>query len=331
MLVRVSIGTLAVLGLSRVKVDAVPYTAYLLQYSRDGCLAKCIFCPQSRFNLGADKEYVSRIPWPTIDLMDFVEEIRVNKVFSRICIESVLKKKFIVELVEIASILSSRISGMPLSVATTPVHRKYVAELHDSGVDFLGVGLDAATPEVFRKTLKPYTWRTYLDFIATGINVFGERRVTVHLIRGLGESEEEFIKTMAMLYSMGAEIALFALTPVKKTVLENYSQPDIESYRRIQLVKYLLSRGYRISDIGFFKHGVFYFHRGISKEILSNFNRYVEAFMTTGCPGCNRPFYNEKPRGPYYNIPSRSLLRRHYSLLYREVERALRCTQGLEA
>jgi biotin synthase len=27
------------------------------------------------------------------------------------------------------------------------------------------------------------------------------------------------------------------------------------------------------------------------------------AFMTTGCPGCNRPFYNERPSGPFYNYP----------------------------
>jgi biotin synthase-related radical SAM superfamily protein len=28
-----------------------------------------------------------------------------------------------------------------------------------------------------------------------------------------------------------------------------------------------------------------------------------EPFRTSGCPGCNRPFYNESPRGPIYNYP----------------------------
>ena len=28
-----------------------------------------------------------------------------------------------------------------------------------------------------------------------------------------------------------------------------------------------------------------------------------EPFQTSGCPGCNRPFYNETPRGPIYNYP----------------------------
>jgi len=28
-----------------------------------------------------------------------------------------------------------------------------------------------------------------------------------------------------------------------------------------------------------------------------------EAFRTSGCPGCNRPYYNERPSGPFYNYP----------------------------
>jgi biotin synthase-related radical SAM superfamily protein len=27
------------------------------------------------------------------------------------------------------------------------------------------------------------------------------------------------------------------------------------------------------------------------------------AFQTSGCPDCNRPFYNERPGGPMYNYP----------------------------
>jgi len=28
-----------------------------------------------------------------------------------------------------------------------------------------------------------------------------------------------------------------------------------------------------------------------------------EPFRTSGCPDCNRPFYNERPSGPLYNYP----------------------------
>jgi len=41
--------------------------------------------------------------------------------------------------------------------------------------------------------------------------------------------------------------------------------------------------------------------RGELVEIAST----GEPFMTSGCPGCNRPYYNERPSGPLYNYPFR--------------------------
>ena len=35
------------------------------------------------------------------------------------------------------------------------------------------------------------------------------------------------------------------------------------------------------------------------KEILSS----GKAFQVSGCIGCNRPYYNERPSGPMYNYP----------------------------
>ena len=44
-------------------------------------------------------------------------------------------------------------------------------------------------------------------------------------------------------------------------------------------------------------------HFGISHEQLVSFIANGEAFQTSGCTGCNRPYYNERPRGPMYNYP----------------------------
>jgi biotin synthase-related radical SAM superfamily protein len=42
---------------------------------------------------------------------------------------------------------------------------------------------------------------------------------------------------------------------------------------------------------------------GVSKQVLLRVLEAAEPFLTSGCPGCNRPFYNEKPSGPLYNYP----------------------------
>jgi biotin synthase len=42
---------------------------------------------------------------------------------------------------------------------------------------------------------------------------------------------------------------------------------------------------------------------GIDKETLLQTIQFGEPFLTSGCPNCNRPYYNEKPSGPIYNYP----------------------------
>jgi len=42
---------------------------------------------------------------------------------------------------------------------------------------------------------------------------------------------------------------------------------------------------------------------GVSEKTLTEIIRTGEPFFTSGCPNCNRPFYNEKPSGPIYNFP----------------------------
>ncbi|MDH5792671.1 MAG: radical SAM protein, partial [Candidatus Bathyarchaeota archaeon] len=42
---------------------------------------------------------------------------------------------------------------------------------------------------------------------------------------------------------------------------------------------------------------------GVDAETLESALADGEAFRTSGCPGCNRPYYNERPSGPFYNYP----------------------------
>jgi biotin synthase len=42
---------------------------------------------------------------------------------------------------------------------------------------------------------------------------------------------------------------------------------------------------------------------GVERQVLVKLVRTGEPFLTSGCPSCNRPYYNEKPSGPIYNYP----------------------------
>ncbi|BCS93997.1 radical SAM protein [Metallosphaera javensis (ex Sakai et al. 2022)] len=239
-------------------------TAYALM--KGGCTNQCRFCSQSLHN-NADKNYLSRVKWYNVSL-DEVKDMLST--FKRFCLQTVVKPGFQEETLKIVSEIKTR-----KSVTTVPISTEHLKLLKEKGVDYLGVGMDT-TEGNWENAGKPGKFSDYLDFVRRSLEVIGKGRVFVHLVYGLGENEEEFISLMKELYSMGAEVALFAFTPVKGTPMESRSSPRLEDYRRIQRIRFSLSHGFDGGNL---------------------------SYLTSGCPSCDRPFYNEDPRGKLYNVP----------------------------
>ncbi|KSW12129.1 hypothetical protein CF15_05010 [Pyrodictium occultum] len=310
MLVRASIGTLAVLGLERIPLAARPTTAYLLQYSPQGCMARCMFCSQSVFSR-AGRSLLSRVTWPVVRLGDILSRWR-RGLFARVCIQTVLRPGFACEAYKLLEGLRRVDPDTPASVTTTPVAAGVLEAWRRLGVDTLGVGLDAASPRVFAEAGKPYSWSTYIGFIGRAVGVYGRGRVYVHLVAGLGETPAEMLKAMKLIYSLGARVALFSYTRVPGTP-RRFPGVDIHTYRVYQVARLLLEEGLDPLDY-------------IDPGPPARFARRppvdpLPGLLTSGCPGCNRPFYNESPRGPIYNYPSARLLQRDRGLLEEQLRR----------
>ncbi len=307
--IRASIGTLAKLGIVSLKLLAEPTTAYFLQYSPYGCLAHCMFCTQSMHSRSS-KELLSRVLWPLIDLDTVLRQWYVVKPnFKRICIQSVIKLGFIDELIAMTKIFSER-TDIPISISITPIPLRYIRIFKNLGVDCIGIGLDASSPQIFMKIQKPYSWITYIEFIMKSIEIFGKYSVYVHLIAGLGEDIKEFIDTMLFLHRIGARIALFNYTYVKGT--KRFPGIDIAIYRALQIVRQLIEMDFNPYDYIELKHGKIKFRKVPPIDI-------DKALLTSGCPYCNRPFYNESPYGPIYNFPSIDLLRKFEDRIKKEL------------
>jgi biotin synthase len=239
-------------------------TAYALQTG--GCEGKCRFCTQSILSK-SDKTYLSRVKWYPVKLEEIADKFSN---FKRFCLQTVIKRNFENEVIDVIKYIN-----IPKSVTITPVKMDILEEMKKLGVDYLGIGLDTVE-SLWDKIGKPYTFQRYMEFIKDAIEIFGKRKVYVHLVFGLGENMEEFVSLMEKIYSLGGEVALFAFTPVKGTLMENFPRPSLEKYRKVQEIRFKLST------------------KGNPNE---------KAYLTSGCPGCDRPFYNEDPRGKLYNIP----------------------------
>lgn len=302
---RVSIGSAAVLGLLKYRLSVPPTTAYIMSYTEGSCLANCSFCAQACGN-DAEHDQLSRVIWPDFPLEDILAGFRepAYSVLERVCYQVINYPGFLEDTLEIIKILK-RETGLPVSVDICPVSRRGLEKLQDAGAEYISLPLDGATEEIFNKVKGtgvdgPYRWDTHFKALESAVEIFGRGFVGSNIIVGLGESEEDVVILMDSLVGMGVNPVLFAFTPVPGTRLETLSQPDLGAYRRIQVARYLIVNGQTGYEGINFKDGrITGFNLPNLVEVLSD----GEAFRTTGCPGCNRPFYNERPSGPFYNYP----------------------------
>ena len=85
--------------------------------------------------------------------------------------------------------------------------------------------------------------------------------------------------------------------------MAGHPPPEPGKYRRIQAAYFLLRKGFiAFSQLGFTKEGRL-LDLGLSKAKSVEYLKGGDAFRTSGCPDCNRPFFNEKPGGFIYNYP----------------------------
>ena len=110
------------------------------------------------------------------------------------------------------------------------------------------------------------------------------------------------IKLLALLVEEKIRVGLFAFTPLKGTRLAGNPPPLPQVYRRIQAAHYLLRLGVIAGRDLSFREGNL-LSLGLSKHELHGLLQDGTAFQTSGCPGCNRPYYNERPGGFIYNYP----------------------------
>ncbi|MDF1516115.1 MAG: radical SAM protein, partial [Anaerolineae bacterium] len=291
--IRLSLGSAAQLGLCSLQMDTSPTTLYAMLGDR--CSGACTFCTQARDNT-ADRSYLSRVIWPTYAIDEVITHLDENANVHRICVQTLRDPGMMEQLLQVVARLTEN-HQQPISVCMNPVDPELLISLKHAGVERVGVGVDCATPETFSRIKPGFSWKQYQTFIAETIQVFG--RGSVHLIVGLGDSDEDLVRAFQYYTDLGCSIGLFALTPMRGTKLQ-LPAPSIERYRTMQYARYLI--GTKQSHI----HAMT-FHNGkletiqVSQNKLGRANLTDTAFRTSGCPDCNRPNYNERPGGVMYN------------------------------
>jgi biotin synthase-related radical SAM superfamily protein len=311
--IRVSVGSAIVLGLLKGKLDAPPTTIYMLTYRDGKCLANCGFCPQARTSLSR-ADMLARVTWPAFPTKQVTEKIASSAekgTVKRVCIQALNYPAVHKDLAHLTKLIHST-SNVPISLSCPPFSKAQLKKLAEAGADRISIALDAATEQLFNKvkgarTQSPYQWKQQHQALKEAVEIFSKNQVYTHLIVGLGETEKEITQTIQHCADSGIYPSLFAFTPITGTTLENTPQPPIQTYRRVQLARHLIiHRKTRYENMKFDnKERITDF--GIPRTQLHQVIKEGKPFCTSGCPECNRPYYNERPSGPMYNYPRQPL------------------------
>ena len=286
-MLRPSIGSAVLLGLRKQRMLASPTTVYVML--GEHCISHCAFCRQR----AGSTDYLARVNWVPVEEDKFLKALEESREkYLRVCFQTLDYPGLVDDLVYIVPKVKEA-AKKPVSVSIVPVSDEEMRDLREAGVDTLSIAIDGAGRDTFEKwkgagVKNRFRWDTHWDALRRATEVFPA--VSTHLIVGLGESDRDLVDAFFRCRDMGVSAALFAYTE---------GNVPYERYRTVQLVQHLVFSGaLEKGDVEYRDGKIVNIKASIPDEVFEGV-----PFMTSGCPGCNRPFYNERPGGELYNYP----------------------------
>jgi biotin synthase len=288
----------------------------LLNYP-EGCYANCTYCglARERPGLAQDNTFI-RVGWPV-----FLTDLVVDKIaehrdkIGRVCIAQVQDKRAYPDLLDISRWIRRK-SDVPISalVSATLLNEEKLIRIKEAGADIIGVGLDAASEEVFYRTRGrgvrgPHSWQQHWEIMRIARRLYGPFKVNAHIIVGLGETDRDLVELFYQMKSETIAAYLFSFNPEPGTVMADVPRAPISRLRRIQLTKYLIERKNLPREaIEFDENGAIVRVHAPAAFIHACIDE-GPPFMTNGCPdtngklACNRPFGSYRPGEEFRDYP----------------------------
>lgn len=317
--VRISAAAAMALGLKtgRTYRDAACHCVNLLQNYPEGCYANCTYCGLARERPGVpvDNTFI-RVAWPLYETDRVAQAIADNETrVGRVCIAQVQDNRAYADLIEMQRRVRAK-SDTPISalVTATVLDKEKLAQIKKEGADIIGVGLDAASEEIFYQTRGkgargPHDWNYHWHIVETARRMYGPYNVNCHIVVGLGESDRDLVDLFYRLKAMQVEGYLFSFNPEEGTAMQARPRAPIQRWRRIQLAKYLIEkRDLPRELLDFDEAGNLARLRAAAASVQDSIHA-GRAFMTNGCPdrggelACNRPYGSYRPGEEFRDYP----------------------------
>jgi len=247
---RISSATAISLGLSKGRLyrGAKNRCANLLVHYKEGCAANCAYCGLAKTRTGSygQKTFIM-VQWPLFSMDALIEAINNGPPYvRRTCISMITNGRCRRDTIAMTERLKKE-TNIPISILISPTVLKVddLKAMRESGADKIGIAIDLATPELFdlyrgKGVSGPHRWERYWQTVSDGLEIFGERNVGIHLMVGMGETEQEMVSIMERAWNLGALNHLFSFFAEPGSKLEYKKQPPWPTYLRVQLARYLI-------------------------------------------------------------------------------------------
>jgi biotin synthase-related radical SAM superfamily protein len=288
----------------------------LLTYP-EGCRARCAYCGLSaeRPEAGKGRSFI-RVRWPSYPLADIIQRISSRQeAVKRICISMITRRRAVADTVAVCTRLRSSFD-IPVSLLISPtlLGDGDLERFRAAGADKIGVAIDLATPALFGRyrgsgVKGPHQWDVYWECFKRGVDVFGNGNAGVHLMVGMGETEQEMCAAIQRARDMGGRTHLFSFFPEHGSTLAAHPRPSMAHYRHVQVARYLIDQCIGRADRFAFDAQGRIINFGLKTADMERIVDSGEPFRTSGCAGydgevaCNRPFANSRPGPHLRNYP----------------------------
>ncbi len=319
--VRISMAAAIELGLKPGRIDGCNCNCInLLQNYPEGCYANCTYCGLARERPGVpeDNTFI-RVAWPlypTDRVAEAIAEKEAEHGVGRVCIAQVQDHRAYEDLVDMIGRVHQAAPEVPISalVSATTLDVERLHVIRSAGADIIGVGLDAATEELFYDTRGrgaggPHDWDYHWHIVRAASEIYGPQKVNCHIIVGLGETDRDLVDLFYQLKSEQIAGYLFSFNPEPGTEMQDVARTPIHRLRRIQLIKYLIEEhDLPRQAIAFARDGRIGGLEAPEMTVEVAINTGMP-FMTNGCPdragdlACNRPYGSYRPGDEYRDYP----------------------------
>lgn len=319
--VRISMAAAIELGLKPGRINRCSCDCInLLQNYPEGCYANCTYCGLARERPGVpeDNTFI-RVAWPLypMDLVaEKIAEKEANDGVGRVCIAQVQDHRAYDDLIDMTQRVHRAAPDVPISalVSATVLNEERLHLIKEAGADIIGVGLDAASEEVFydtrgRGARGPHEWDYHWQIVRAARQIYGPMKVNCHIIVGLGETDWNLVNLFYQLKSEQIAGYLFSFNPEPGTEMQDVARAPIHRLRRIQLVKYLIETYDLPREAIHFDEWHAISRLEAPKAMLQQAIYSGQPFMTNGCPdregnlACNRPYGSYRPNEAYRDYP----------------------------